>query len=170
MKQRTKKRCFAIIPLSFLLILAVLLGGCGIKGAVAGVDLTPYKEAADGGRPVHIVLWSHCGLGEGAAYNSSGHGSCDWSKEVLGTLMNMQTEKSGFAVPQSFEKDEFFYEVHIDGLDSKKGNDRLNFFFYNEFKQVIIYKEKGIIGAWEVQNPELIKDLFVKCEMYEKKM
>ena len=35
---------------------------------------------------------------------------------------------------------------------------------------MIIYKEKGIVGAWEVQNPEILKDLFIDCKMYQEKM
>ena len=168
MKQRTKKRCFMIIALSLAVLL--ILSGCGIKGAIAGVDLTPYKEAADGGRLVYIDMVSCCGTGEGADYDSVGLRGTARSKDLLNALVNLKTEKSAFAVPNSFEKGEFFYEVIIDGLDFDNARDRVYYRFYNEFKQVSITKGNKSIGVWEVQNPDVIKDLFVKYEMYQKKL
>ena len=92
MKQRTKKRCFMIIALSLAVLL--ILSGCGIKGAIAGVDLTPYKEAADGGRLVYIDMVSCCGTGEGADYDSVGLRGTARSKDLLNALVNLKTEKS----------------------------------------------------------------------------
>lgn len=168
MKQRTKKRCFMIIALSLAVLL--ILSGCGNKNSlVAGIDLTEWKEAADSGQFVDTRFWSTLGF-EGGDYFEKGLAGSGRSQEFFEVLYDLQLKESQFE-PKTLLPGDFSHAVEIDSLNQSVEGRRTvcyTFTFFNDFEDLVVYEGKNhYLSSWKVKNPELIKDLFIKHEMYQ---
>ena len=174
MKQRTKKRCFAIISLSFLLIAAVLFGGCGKSGRLfAGISLEPWEKAAQEGYTPNVGFIVCLGVEKeeqsDIGYQMRGVLTTQWSEETLAVLNRLELVESDFTAPDPPTVGEYFYHVRLNKLPEDQSS-AYHFTFYSDFRYLIVREKQDDqpVTTWEVQNPELIKDLFVKYEMYEK--
>ena len=170
MKQRTQKRCFMIIALSLAVLL--ILSACkSQKIMFAGIDLTPWEASISDGIMPYIGLITCKGVEGGVGYTSSGELSGEWSRETLDILQKLELEKSNFELPTPPVIGEYFYQIRLNKLpeDAKPA---YHIAFYSDFQYMVVYKgyDDQIGDTWEIQNPELIKDLFVKYEKYEMKL